>query len=59
MCINVKTRVTSSTDIIIVLNRGAGAGPTGTAAAGPMLEAKLMNLIKSRLQSSDSAIILA
>ena len=30
--------------------RGAGAGPAGTAAAGPMLEAKLMNLIKGRLQ---------
>ena len=31
-------------------HRGAGAGPAGTAAAGPMLEAKLMNLIKGRLQ---------
>ena len=31
-------------------NRGDGAGPAGTAAAGPMLEAKLMNLIKGRLQ---------
>ena len=31
-------------------DRGAGAGPAGTAAAGPMLEAKLMNLIKGRLQ---------
>ena len=30
--------------------RGDGAGPAGTAAAGPMLEAKLMNLIKGRLQ---------
>ena len=30
--------------------RGVGAGPAGTAAAGPMLEAKLMNLIKGRLQ---------
>ena len=30
--------------------RGAGAGPAGTAAAGPMLEAKLMNLIKGQLQ---------
>ena len=30
--------------------RGAGAGPAGTAAAGPMLEAELMNLIKGRLQ---------
>ena len=30
--------------------RGAGAGPAGTSAAGPMLEAKLMNLIKGRLQ---------
>ena len=30
--------------------RGAGAGPAGTAAAGPMLEAKRMNLIKGRLQ---------
>ena len=26
------------------------SGPAGTAAAGPMLEAKLMNLIKGRLQ---------
>ena len=32
------------------LHRGAGAGPAGTAAVGPMLEAKLMNLIKGRLQ---------
>ena len=31
-------------------SRGAGAGPAGTAAAGPMLEAKLMNLIKGWLQ---------
>ena len=30
--------------------RGDGAGPAGTAAAGPMLEANLMNLIKGRLQ---------
>ena len=30
--------------------RGVGAGPAGTAAAGPMLEAKLMNLIKGWLQ---------
>ena len=30
--------------------RGTRAGPAGTAAAGPMLEAKLMNLIKGRLQ---------
>jgi len=30
--------------------RGAGAGPAGTAAAGPMLEAKPMNLIKGQLQ---------
>ena len=30
--------------------RGAGAGPAGTAAVVPMLEAKLMNLIKGRLQ---------
>ena len=30
--------------------RGAGAGPAGTAAAVPILEAKLMNLIKGRLQ---------
>ena len=29
---------------------GTGAGPAGTAAAGPMLEAKLMNLIKGWLQ---------
>ena len=28
----------------------AGASPAGTTAAGPMLEAKLMNLIKGRLQ---------
>ena len=28
----------------------AGASPAGTAAAGPMLEAKLMNLIKGRLR---------
>ena len=31
-------------------NKGARAGPTGTTAMGPMLEAKLMNLIKGRLQ---------
>ena len=31
-------------------HRGAGAGPAGTVAAGPMLEAKLMNLIKGRMQ---------
>ena len=31
-------------------SRGAGASPAGTAAAGPMLEAKLMNLIKGQLQ---------
>ena len=31
-------------------SRGDGAGPAGTAAAGPMLEAKLMNLINGRLQ---------
>ena len=30
--------------------RGAGAGPAGTTAAVPMLEAKHMNLIKGRLQ---------
>ena len=30
--------------------RGVGAGPAGTTAAGPMLEAKLMNLIKGLLQ---------
>ena len=30
--------------------RGAGAGPAGTAAAGPMLEAKRMNQIKGQLQ---------
>ena len=30
--------------------RGDGAGPAGTASAGPMLEAKLMNLIKGWLQ---------
>ena len=32
------------------LSKGTGAGPAGTAAAGPILEAKLMNLIKGRLQ---------
>ena len=32
------------------LTRGAGAGPAGTVAAVPMLEAKLMNLIKGGLQ---------
>ena len=32
--------------LLLYLIRGAGAGPAGTAAAGPMLEAKLMNLIK-------------
>ena len=37
-------------------SRGAGAGPAGTAITGPMFEAKLMNLIKGRLQKS---IILA
>ena len=31
-------------------DRGTGAGPAGTVAVGPMLEAKLMNLIKGRLQ---------
>ena len=31
----------------VATNRGAGAGPAGTAAVGPMLEAKLMNLIKA------------
>ena len=31
-------------------HRGAGASPTGTTAAGPMLGAKLMNLIKGQLQ---------
>ena len=31
-------------------DRGDGAGPAGTAAAGPMLEAKLMNLINGWLQ---------
>ena len=31
-------------------SRGTGAGPAGTVAAGPMLEAKLMNLIKGQLQ---------
>ena len=30
--------------------RGPGAGPAGTVAAVPMLEAKLMNLIKGWLQ---------
>ena len=32
-----------------VLNRGAGAGPAGTTAVGPMLEAKIMNLIKGHV----------
>jgi len=36
--------------VIALYNRGARAGPAGTVAAGPMLEAKLMNLIKGRLQ---------
>ena len=31
-------------------SKGAGAGPAGIAAVGPMLEAKLMNLIKGWLQ---------
>ena len=35
---------------ITIVHRGVGAGPAGTAAAGPMLEAKRMNLIKDRLQ---------
>ena len=34
----------------VATGRGARAGPAGTAAAVPMLEAKLMNLIKGRLQ---------
>ena len=34
----------------LYIHRGAGAGPAGTAATGPMLEAKLMNLINGRLQ---------
>ena len=42
-----------------LLHRGPGAGPAGTTAAGPMLEAKLMNLIKAGCRSSDSAMILA
>ena len=33
-----------------MLHRGAGAGPAGMASVGPMLEAKLMNLIKGQLQ---------
>ena len=32
------------------ISRDAGAGPAGTAATGPMLEAKLTNFIKSWLQ---------
>ena len=40
MCVSVRISVC----------RGAGAGPAGTAVAGPMLEAKLLNLIKGRLQ---------
>ena len=35
---------------VCACSRGVGAGPAGTTAAGPMLEAKLMNLIKGRLQ---------
>ena len=35
---------------LLAVFRGAGAGPAGTAAAGPMLEAKLMNLINGWLQ---------
>ena len=38
----------------MVTCRGAGAGPAGTAAAGPMLEA-----LRAGCRSSDSAIILA
>ena len=38
------------TTLVVYVCRGAGAGPAGTAAAGPMLEAKLMNLIKGQLQ---------
>ena len=39
-----------STWVKIDIIRGAGASPAGTAATGPMLEAKLMNLIKGQLQ---------
>ena len=39
----------SSTPRISQQSKGAGAGPAGTAAAGPMLEAKFMNLIKGQL----------
>ena len=39
-----------SRPFLCALDRGAGAGPAGTAAAGPMLGAKLMNLIKGWLQ---------
>ena len=43
-------KLASTSRYYLPLNRGAGAGPAGTAAAGPMLEAKLMNLIKGWLQ---------
>ena len=43
--INTKLRLVNTDQ-----DRGDGVGPAGTAAAGPMLEAKLMNLIKGQLQ---------
>ena len=43
-------KATTVEDQLEAVNRGVGAGPAGTTAAGPMLEAKLMNLIKGRLQ---------
>ena len=47
----IKSRSLDALDALGALyNRGARAGTAGTAAAGPMLEAKLMNLIKGRLQ---------
>ena len=42
--------IEKSEKLPVTRGRGAGAGPTGTTAAGPMLEAKRMNLIKGRLQ---------
>ena len=43
-------RLSMYINLCTTMFRGAGAGPAGTAAAGPMLEAKLMNLIKGQLQ---------
>ena len=47
-CWGPSTHVVSSVNEFVVHARGAGDGPAGTAAARPMLEAKLMNLIKGR-----------